>query len=146
MTMAASIINLHPIIFPSLNGLKFLLARLHVSVARDYWTLSYSSKIHSYLYSQRASLPLKKKAVMFSEGNAAHPVGCDSTLQLGMAVWYPFFEFEILCRCDNPLLTTMLFGALQISKKCANRPNYLQRAVTPNQITQQNSLQRAGGP
>jgi hypothetical protein len=29
---------------------------------------------------------------MFSEGNAAHPVVCDSPLHLAMAVWHTFFE------------------------------------------------------
>jgi hypothetical protein len=37
-------------------------------------------------------------------------------------------------------------GALKILKKSVpNGQYYLQRAVTPDQITQQNSLQRAGG-
>jgi hypothetical protein len=57
-------------------------------------TLSYSSKINRYLYQQRVSSPLKKKRPdmnhMISEGNAAHPVGCDSPLQKAMAVWLPF--------------------------------------------------------
>jgi hypothetical protein len=33
---------------------------------------------------------------MFSEGNAAHPVGCDSPLQIVLAVWRTFFfKFEL---------------------------------------------------
>jgi hypothetical protein len=37
---------------------------------------------------------------MFSEGNAAHPVGCDSPLQIVMAVWGTFFlNFELAGSC-----------------------------------------------
>jgi hypothetical protein len=43
------------------------------------------------------SLPLKENCDMFSEGNASHLVGCDSPMQIVMAIW----------------------GA---SKKCARRP------------------------
>jgi hypothetical protein len=61
---------------------------------------------------------------MFSECNAAHPVGCDS-----------------------PLLTIMAFWqASNLKKSAPNSYFYLQRAVTPDQITQQNSFQKAGGP
>jgi hypothetical protein len=35
---------------------------------------------------------LKKNAV----GNAAHPVGCDSPLQILMAVWCTFLKFELV--------------------------------------------------
>ncbi len=45
-------------------------------------TLSYSSKIngfYSYFYPQRVSTPL------YPEGVTAHPVGCDSPLQIVMA-------------------------------------------------------------
>jgi hypothetical protein len=34
--------------------------------------------------------------MLLSEGNAAHPVRCDSPLQIVMAVWRPFlFEFKL---------------------------------------------------
>ncbi len=33
---------------------------------------------------------LERCPVMLSEGNAAHPIGCDSPLQIVMAVWRPF--------------------------------------------------------
>jgi hypothetical protein len=49
-------------------------------------TLSYSSKINGYLHHQRVSSPLKKMPDMLSEGNAALPLGCDSPLQIVMAV------------------------------------------------------------
>jgi hypothetical protein len=45
-------------------------------------TLSYSQKINSYLYPKRVSPPLKNRCAIFSEGNAAHPGGCDSPLQI----------------------------------------------------------------
>jgi hypothetical protein len=55
---------------------------------------------------------------MFSEGNAAHPVGCDSPLQKVMAVWCHFLKFELtgtgVAAC---CLLQWLFGALQILKK-----------------------------
>jgi hypothetical protein len=35
-------------------------------------------KNNGYLYLQRVSQPLKKRCDVFSEGNAAHPVGCAS--------------------------------------------------------------------
>jgi hypothetical protein len=38
---------------------------------------------------------LEKNAVMFSEDNAAHPVGCDNPLQIVMAVWHTFLKFEL---------------------------------------------------
>ncbi len=37
----------------------------------------------------------KKRRDMFSEGNAAHPVGCDGPLKIVMAVLRTFFEFEL---------------------------------------------------
>jgi hypothetical protein len=48
---------------------------------------------------------------MFSEGNAAHPVGCDSSLQIVIAVWGTFLNLNF---------PDQLFGALQILK---NSPN-----------------------
>jgi hypothetical protein len=73
---------------------------------------------------------------MLSEGNAALPVGCDSPLLIVMVVWHPF-----------GLNSNFLGRVLQPSADNNGAPKghyYLQRAVTPNQITQQNSLQRAG--
>jgi hypothetical protein len=75
---------------------------------------------------------------MLSEGNAAPPVGCDSPLQIEMAVWRPF--------CLN---SNFLGRVWQPSAEYNGVPKghyYLQRAVTPYQITQQNSLQRAERP
>ncbi len=59
---------------------------------------------------------------MFSEGNADHPVGCDSPLQIVMAVWHTFFESEFSGSggCDNPLLTkTDIWHVSNLNKKCA---------------------------
>jgi hypothetical protein len=81
---------------------------------------------------------LKECSAFLSEGNAANPVGCDSPLQIEMAVWRPF------CLSSN-----FLGGVLQPSADNNGAPKghyYLQRAVTPNQITQQNSVQKAGAP
>jgi hypothetical protein len=36
--------------------------------------------------------PLKKRRDMFSEGNVAHPVRCDSPLEIVMAVWRTFLK------------------------------------------------------
>jgi hypothetical protein len=69
-------------------------------------TLTYSSKINSYLYHQRVYLPLKKRRDMFSEGNAAHPVGCDSPLQIVMKVG-AFLKKLLNFGCDSLLLTIM---------------------------------------
>jgi hypothetical protein len=76
---------------------------------------------------------------MLEEGIAALPVGCDSPLQIVMAVWRPFclnLNFLGRVRCDSPLLKIKVHQmALTI---CIT--------ITPNQISQQNSLQRAGAP
>jgi len=54
-------------------------------------TLSYSSKINGF-YILRGFLRLWKKCcVLFSEGNGAPSVACDSPLQIVMAVWHTFF-------------------------------------------------------
>jgi hypothetical protein len=49
----------------------------------------------------------------------------------------------------EPLQTTQYNGCLAIFKflkKCANGNYYRQRTAKPDQITQQNRLQQAGGP
>ncbi len=51
---------------------------------------SYSSKINGFLYHQMVTPPLKKRPDMLSEGKAALHVGCDSPVQIVMAVWRPF--------------------------------------------------------
>jgi hypothetical protein len=63
--------------------------------------------------------PRKKRCDMFSESNAANPALCRQLRYLA------HFKFE---------------------KSAPNRYYYLQQVVIPYQITQQNSLQRAGGP
>ena len=42
---------------------------------------------------------------MFSEVNAAHPAGCDSSMKIALAVWRTFLEFELLGWCGSLLLT-----------------------------------------
>jgi hypothetical protein len=53
---------------------------------------------------------------MLSEGNAVHPGGCDSPLQIVIGDW----------RASN------------LRKSASNGHYYMQRAVTPDQIIQQN--------
>ncbi len=47
---------------------------------------------------------------MLSESNAALPVGCDSPLQILMAVFFVLFVWiqTFWVRCDSPLLTAMV--------------------------------------
>ena len=76
---------------------------------------------------------------MLSEGNAAPPVGCDSPLQIVMAVWRPFcLNLNFLGRVWQP--------SADNNGAAPKGHYYLQRAVLPNQITQQYCLQRAGEP
>jgi hypothetical protein len=49
------------------------------------------SYIKAVLYAQMISLLLKIRCDIFSEGNAAHPVEYNSTLQIKMAIWSPLF-------------------------------------------------------
>jgi hypothetical protein len=75
---------------------------------------------------------------MLSEGNAAHPVRRDSPLLDSNGSLAPFlFEFK---------LSRSGVTALSNNNGALKGHFYLQRAVTPNQITQQNSLQRAVVP
>ncbi len=105
-------------------------------------TLSYSSKINGYLYLQRVSW--KKCRDMFSEGNAAHPVGCDSPPQIVMAVRHTFLIWTCWVECGSLLLSIM--ALFKFKKRAPNSQYYLQQAVTPDEITEQNSSQRAGAP
>jgi hypothetical protein len=76
---------------------------------------------------------------MTSEGCAAHPVGYNSPLQTKMAIWRIFLNLYLLVGVWEP--TADYSG-------CLTRQNdhySLQRAATPDQITQQN-MPRAGGP
>ncbi len=73
-----------------------------------------------------------------SEGNAAYTVGCDSPLLIVMVVWRPF--------CLNANFLGRVWEPYADNNGAPKGHYYLQRAVTPFQITQQNSLQRAGAP
>jgi hypothetical protein len=93
-------------------------------------------KINDHLYLQRVSPPLKNRPDMLSEGSAAHPLGCDSPIQIVIAVWRPFcLNSNFLCRVWQPSAD---------NNGVPKGHYYLQRAVTLDQITQQNSLQRTG--
>ncbi len=88
---------------------------------------------------------------MFSEGNAANP-------DIVMTVWYTFFSLNFLGLVRQPSAdNNSCFAKLRFLKKCAKhqllsaegfRFSQFRRTgpVTPDQVTQQNSLQRAGGP
>ncbi len=93
--------------------------------------LSYSSKIMAIHIIRGLLHPWKKRPDMLSEGNAALPVGCDSTLQIVMAVWRPF--------CLNSNFLGRVWQPSADNNGALKGHYYLQRAVTPNQITQQNS-------
>jgi hypothetical protein len=71
---------------------KFCLLSYQASIL----TFSYSSKINGYLNPQRDFLPLKKIRGMSSEGNAAHPIGCDSPHQIVMTILAHFLFFNLL--------------------------------------------------
>jgi hypothetical protein len=85
---------------------------------------------------------------MSSEDCVAHPVGYRSPLQITNGrLAYFFFKFELAgsgvgARCR----LQWLFDTLQTKISVPNGHYYLQLAAAPNQITQQNSLQRLGGP
>jgi hypothetical protein len=91
---------------------------------------------------------LQKNAMICSQMAmlpSAHPVGW---CMLQPSVWRTFFKIQTSwVGCDSPLLTIMAVCRISNFKKMAPKDNsYLQKAVLPGQITQQNSLQRAGAP
>jgi hypothetical protein len=58
-----------------------------------------------------------------AEGNAAHPVGCDSPLQIVMAIWHSFLNLNLLGPVWQP--AAYYNGCLvlfKFFKKCAKRP------------------------
>ncbi len=66
-----------------------------VQITREHFCLLFVYK-KTAIYIFRGFLrPCKKCRKMFSEGNAVHPVGYDSLLQIVMAVWRTFFEFVL---------------------------------------------------
>ncbi len=83
---------------------------------------------------------------MFLEDNAAHPVGCDSQLQIVMTIRRTFFSLKLLGRvCQSAADYVMAVWRTKNKKNAPNGHYHLNRAVTPDQITQQNGLQREGG-
>ncbi len=81
---------------------------------------------------------LEKSPGMLSDGNAAHPVRFDSPLLIVMSVWRPF--------CLNSNFLGRVWQPSADNNGAPKGHYYLQRAGTPDQITQQNSLQMAGAP
>jgi hypothetical protein len=56
----------------------------------------------------------------------------------------PFLKFELSASGESPLLIIMaVWRTSNFKKNVPNGRYYLQRSVTPDQITQQNSLPRA---
>jgi hypothetical protein len=110
-------------------------------------TLSYSSKINAAFYPQRVSLPLKKKCrdmyCVYSEGCDDHLVGYNSPLQIKVAIWHTFSEFE---HVESGVDYNGSLARLNFFKKCVKRS--LLSAVgchtRPNHSA--DSLQRSGGP
>jgi hypothetical protein len=82
-----------------------------------------------------------------SEGCAAHPVEYNSPLQIKMDIWRTFLNLNLQGRAwKAAAFYNGCLASFKFKKKCANGNNYRQRAAKPNQITQQNSFQQAGGP
>jgi hypothetical protein len=75
---------------------------------------------------------------MPSQDCGAHQIGYNSSLQIKMTFWHTFLKFELAgsgvetcCRLQyNEGLASFKFG-----KSAPNGHNFLQRAVTPDQIT-----------
>ncbi len=92
-------------------------------------------KIQLYIF--RGVLhPWKKRRDMFSEGSAAHPVGVDSPLQIVLAVWYSFFEFELAGLAhDSPLQIGMaVWRASNLKKVCQTAINICRGLSHPTRI------------
>ncbi len=99
-----------------------------------------------FSYSQTEGFSvLEKNTVLCSQ----RAVGCASPLQIVvMAVQRTFLKvLPSRVGCDSPLLAIMTVWHASDSKKSVpNGHYYLQRAVTHDQITQQSSLVKSGGP
>ncbi len=79
-----------------------------------------------FISSEGFSTLWKKCPDILSEGNAALTVGCDSPLQIVMAVWRPFcLNLNFLGRVWQPLLTIMVRKRPLLSaNSCHNRPDH----------------------
>ncbi len=92
--------------------------------------------IKKRLFISSESFSILEKNTLICYQRAICPVGCEIPLQMIMAVWYLFcLKSNFLGRGWQP--SAKYNGA-------ARSHYYLQRAVTPDQITQQNSFQRSG--
>jgi hypothetical protein len=102
-------------------------------------TLLYKSEMNAVLCPLRVSLPLKKICDMSSD---SYSVGSYSPLQIKMAILRTFLKnWNLLGRVWQP--AAHCNGCLE---PCSKRPLLTAEAATPDQITQQNSSQRARGP
>ncbi len=83
--------------------------------------------------SQRAALPIQSSTVL-------------SPVKIKMAIWRISFNLTCCVGCWSSLLAIMAVACFKSKKNAPNGHSNLQRTATPDQITQQNSLQRAGAP
>jgi hypothetical protein len=72
--------------------------------------LSLSSKLNRDLYPMWVSPPLENAVI-------CSPVGCDSPLQIVIAVWRTIFKFELSGPGVSPLLTIMAVWRASNKKK-----------------------------
>ncbi len=114
-----------------------------IPLTRPFLAILHTSTFNPFLFIKNKRLfissevsPLQRPN-MLSECNAAHPVGCDSTLKIEMAVWRPF--------CLNSYFLGRVWQPSANNKGAPKGHYYLQRA-TPDEITQQNSLRWVGAP
>jgi hypothetical protein len=81
-----------------------------------------------------------------TEGCAAHPVRYNSPLHTTVHVFLNL-NLNLLGRVCQPDADEMVvWHTSNFEKSAPNDHYYLQRAATPDQVTQQNKLQRAGWP
>ncbi len=106
--------------------------------------LSESPKILPFFFTKHKQLFIslegfsnleKRTSWYIIRGNAAHPAGRDCPLQIVMSVW-----------CSFCLNSSFLGLGPSADNGAPKGHYYLQRAVTPDIITQQTSLQRAEAP
>jgi hypothetical protein len=84
-----------------------------------------------------------KRHHMSSPGCAANPVGYNSSLQIKMAIWRDVLNLNLQYQVWEPAPDyNGCFARFKCLKSMPNGHYFLQRAATPDQITQQNSLQR----
>jgi hypothetical protein len=93
---------------------------------------------------QRLSTPLKIAFICYL---APLQVWCNSQLQIKTYICTLFKSSNLLGRVWQPAANfNGRLMCFKFYKLCQTAITFCKRAATPNNITQQNSLQRAGGP